>query len=230
MQNNLKRIHFNLEPVRYNLPMEKEQILIQKSTAGDLQAFDELIKPYENRLYNFLAKMCNNHETAQDMVQETFLNVFKNIKNYRAEAKFSTWLFQIATNNCLMLKRKNEHKVTHSLDEHPEHPFEIIDLQKTPEEKYTQEELQAIVEEALQKLEPLYRSVFILSEVDGFSGPEIANILKITLPNVKARIRRAKEKLKKLLGPKLLKRCCDCQNMPGEAHKQIMECIKKARY
>lgn len=210
--------------------MDTEQLLIQKSIAGDLQAFDDLIKPYENRLYNFLAKMCNNHEAAQDMTQETFLNVFKNIRNYRAKAKFSTWLFQIATNNCLMLKRKNENRVTHSLDEHPEHPFEIIDLQKTPEEKYTQEELQEIVEEALQQLEPIYRSVFILSEVDGFSGPEIADILKITLPNVKARLRRAKEKLKKLLGPKLLKRCCDCQNLPGETHQQIMECIKKVRY
>jgi RNA polymerase sigma-70 factor (ECF subfamily) len=166
--------------------MTNEEILIQKSQAGDLAAFDELIKPYENRLYNFLAKMCNNHEAAQDMVQETFLNVFKKIKSYRAEAKFSTWLFQIATNNCLMLKRKSANLNHYSLDENPEHPFEIIDLQKTPEEKYTQEELQNIVEEALQKLEPSYRSVFILSEVDGFSGPEIASILKITLPNVKA--------------------------------------------
>jgi RNA polymerase sigma-70 factor (ECF subfamily) len=207
--------------------MEQEQILIQQSQQGNPEAFDQLIKPYESRLYTFLAKMCNNEAAAQDMAQETFINVFKKIKEFRGDAKFSTWIFRIATNNCLMLKRQSAQHTTVSLDDpHKGPPFEIPDWKMTPEKTYAQDELKQIVDGALQKLAPLYRSVFILSEIDGFTGIEITEILNISLPTVKARLRRAKEKLRTILTPSLLKTCCDCQHFPDNAHHQIIKCIR----
>ncbi len=204
-----------------------EKTLITKSQNGDVNAFDELIKPYEARVYTFLARMCNNHEAAQDMAQETFLNVYKKIKTFRGQAKFSTWLFQIATNNCLMLKRyKASRPENVQTETESEHPWEIADWEMTPDKEYSRNELRAMLEKALQKLPPPYRSAFVLSEVDGFSGPQIAEILKISLPLVKARLRRAKERLQKLLKSSLLKQCCNCDTLPKNIHQRIISCIK----
>lgn len=212
---------------RYNGAAMNEERLIEKSKAGDIRAFEQLIKPYEGRLFTYLTKMCNDPDAAKDMIQETFLNVFKKIGSYEHKAKFSTWLFQVAINNCLMLKRRHASHSVISLDDH-EHPlpYDIIDQKADLEHSRSRKELKDLVDRALQQLDPPYRSVFMLSEVDGFTAIEISTILKLTLPNVKARIRRAKEKLRTMLTPELLAQCCTCQSIPRNAHKQIIECIK----
>ncbi|MFA5927817.1 MAG: sigma-70 family RNA polymerase sigma factor [Candidatus Margulisiibacteriota bacterium] len=204
-----------------------ETELIELSKKGEARAFEKLIKPYEARLYLYLAKMCNNPEAAQDMAQETFINIFRKIKDFKGGAKFSTWIFQIAINNCLMLKRRDAKRQTISLDDEQQgRPFEVMDRERTPAKTYAKNELQEIIDTALQKLDPIYRSVFILSDIDGFTGPEIAKILSITLPNVKARLRRTKEQLRKILTPSLLKKCCEDKSIPECAHKNIVECIR----
>lgn len=186
-----------------------EKYLINASRGGNLQAFEVLIKPYEQGIYNFLFKMCRSKESAEDMTQETFINVFKNLVNFRSEAKLSTWIFQIATNNCLMLKRREHPEQNISLDaeipaEDKDVVMEIADWSQNPSEIYDKNELKTQLDAALDQLPEIYRAVWILKDLEGFTAQEISEMLKISLPNVKARILRARIKLQKLLKEKLI--------------------------
>lgn len=167
-----------------------EKQLIESSKNGNLSAFEELMKPFQGRIYNFLKKMCNQGETAEDMMQETFVSVWKSIGTYREEAKFSTWLFQIASNHCLMQKRKDSRRPQVSLDVtiHP-------DFSADPSVVYDKNDLKQKLDAALARLPESYRVVYVLKDVEGFRSQEIADMLGLSLPNVKARVLRARQKL-----------------------------------
>ena len=181
-----------------------ETDLIEASNAGNFNAFEKLIKMYESRVYNFFVKMCNDQNIAEDMMQETFINVYKNLKHFKGNSKFSTWMFQIAINNCLIHKRKNQTEVL-GLDDNryvvePIFQIKTIDAwQFDPAILYEKKELKDKLNESLQKLPSIYRSVFVLKDIEGFKAQEIAEILSISLANVKARILRARFMLKDLL-------------------------------
>ncbi len=199
---------------------DSEAQLIDKSRRGDATAFERLIKPYEGKVYTFLSRMCGESEAAKDMAQETFLRAFDKIRRYRGGSKFSTWLFRVAVNNCKMHKRGRGRR--------PEAPLEIEvgDYRPGPGDQYDEAELKLVVAGALQKLPPAYRSVLVLSEYDGLSGPEIAKVMNISLANVKVRLRRGREKLKEIFKDRLIPGCCDCDKMPAGVHKKIIECLK----
>lgn len=184
----------------YFLNMSDEQILITKSQAGDKSAFETLVAPYHKRIFNFLFTMCQNKEAAEDMQQEALINAFSKIKDFRGEAKFSTWVFQIATNHCRMLKRKNNRAILDSLDE----PLADGDIPEVSDnyslaEEYENKELRESIDNALSKIPEIYRAVIILKDIEGFSIAETAEMLKISVSNVKVRILRAREMLKKLI-------------------------------
>ncbi len=182
----------------------KEAVLIELAQNGKLSSFEQLIKPYESKVFNFLLKMCKNKEAAEDQMQETFINVFKKIGDFRKEAKFSTWVFQIAVNNCLMLKRKLKDKHQDILDENiAQFNSEEENWQANPEEIYQKKELKELLDRALAELPEIYRAVFLLKDVEGFRSQEIAELLKISLPNVKARILRARKMLRDILSAEL---------------------------
>ncbi len=171
-----------------------EKQLIESSKNGSLSAFEELMKPFQGRIYNFLKKMCNQGETAEDMMQETFVSVWKSIGTYREEAKFSTWLFQIASNHCLMQKRKDSRRPQVSLDAtiHP-------DFSADPSVVYDKNDLKQKLDAALAKMPESYRVVYVLKDIEGFRSQEIADMLGLSLPNVKARVLRARQKLQAIL-------------------------------
>jgi RNA polymerase sigma-70 factor (ECF subfamily) len=176
--------------------------LIDRAKQGDLSAFETLIRPFEGRIYNFLKKMCAQCETAEDMMQETFVSAWKNIGSYRQEAKFSTWMFQIATNHCLMQKRKDARRTSISLDAplgEAGTAWDVPDLSAEPSVQYDNKDLKQRLDHALSQLPEIYRAIFILKDVEGFRSNEISKMLDISLPNVKARVLRARMKLQEIL-------------------------------
>ncbi|HVN49648.1 MAG TPA: sigma-70 family RNA polymerase sigma factor [Bacteroidota bacterium] len=189
----------------------EEVELIHKAQQGDQRAFTELVKKYESTIYSFAFKVCRDEEKASETMQDTFINVFRKLKQYKGDAQFSTWLYQIVTNNCLMKRRKNKldrHSVSLGLpddsssDSQSEEilqPIHTIPLQITPQDEVVNNELRERLDQAILKLPMEQRIVFILRDVEGRSSEETAKILKISVAAAKSRLRRARMVLQEQL-------------------------------
>jgi RNA polymerase sigma-70 factor, ECF subfamily len=187
-----------------NLKATSDEKLFELSLQNDYQAFEELVKRYEDRIYRLGLKMLRSPEDAEDLLQKTFLSVFEKMNQFRGESSVSTWIFRIATNHALMKLRKDKGKNIDSLDAPvcleqenlvPQIPAENTDVV----ELYERKELLEKLEQALQQLPDIYRLVFILRDVEGFSNKEVAKMLNLSVPAVKSRILRARLHLKDYL-------------------------------
>jgi RNA polymerase sigma-70 factor (ECF subfamily) len=173
--------------------------LVEAINAGRHDLFQEVVKRYENKLYNFGLRMCGDTRDAEDMVQETFLNVFKYLKDFRYETKFKNWLYRIATSICIKKRRKSKFAPDRELSleeflpkEDGSTPGEMPDWAQLPLEKLLNEELSVILQEAISSLPKKYRVVVILRDLEGFSTAETVQILNIGESNVKVRLHRAR--------------------------------------
>jgi RNA polymerase sigma-70 factor (ECF subfamily) len=186
---------------------DKDFDLIQAINAGQVDRFHELVKRYEQKLYNFSLRMCGDHSDAEDMVQDTFLNVFKYLKDFRYETKFKNWLYKVAASTCIKIKRKSKFAPERelSLDEFlPGDNAEVVE--KVPEwalmplDKLLNEELAVVIQKGILSIPKKYRMVIVLRDIEGFSTSETAQILNLSPANVKVRLHRARlflrEKLK----------------------------------
>jgi len=176
-----------------------DESLVKKSQQGDYLSFQELVKRHEKKIYNLAYKIMGNKEDASDVLQETFLQAFKKLPGFKSKAKFSTWLYRIAVNICLMRKRRQKKIKTVSLDvpiltkQEDEIRRELRDdWSKSPLASLESEEVKRALSNAIDSLPEEYRTVFILRGVNGFSNEEVANALKISLPAVKSRLHRAR--------------------------------------
>lgn len=181
--------------------------LIQAINAGQYDLFHDLVKRYEQRLYNFSLRMCWNPSDAEDLVQETFLNVFRYLKDFRYETKFKNWLYRIATSTCIKKRRRSKFAPERelSLDEFIPNDeaaaqAHVPEWAMMPLDKMLNEELAEMINLAILSLPEKYRMVIILRDIEGFSTVETAQILDISPSNVKVRLHRARlflrEKLK----------------------------------
>ncbi len=176
-----------------------DDVLIRKAQAGDSDAFSELVKRYEQTIYGFSFKVCRNKEKAEETLQDTFINVYRKLDQFNGESKFSTWLYSIVTNNCLMSRRKRkiDEEMVY-LDEPPignddaHDRLTIPSWSETPAEVLMNGELRSRLDKAIQKLPIDYRVVFILRDVENKGAEETAKILKLSVPAVKSRLRRAR--------------------------------------
>ncbi len=181
-------------------------LLIEKAQEGDRRAFSELVKRYEETVYGFSFKVCRNREKAEETLQDTFINVYRKLDQFNGKSKFSTWLYSIVANNCLMKnrKRKMDEEMV-SLDEPsvfedgPHDHQTIRSWDETPAEQMMNRELRSRLDAAIQKLPMDHRIVFILRDVEGQSAGETAKILKLSVPAVKSRLRRARVFLREQL-------------------------------
>ncbi len=175
-----------------------DEQLIEQARNGNVRAFETLVKRYEQMVYGFSFKMCRNKEKADETLQDTFINVYKNLKQFNGNSKFSTWLYSIVTNNCLMNRRKRKmDREMMSLDEPPveegaNHHESIPSWDDTPAEKIMNAELRSRLDTSIQKLPQDYRVVFILRDIEGQSIEDTSRILKLSVPAVKSRLRRAR--------------------------------------
>ena len=182
----------------------KDLELVSLAKQGDRSAFSELVKRYEKKVYALALRIMQNPEDASDVLQDTFIQVFKKIKDFKEKSRFSTWLYRIAYNECLMRKRKKQIP-TVSIDEPlvlasgEELKQEIVDWSSNPLATIENKELKNKLEEAISKLPGEYRDVVVLKDIEGLSHKEIADMLKISIPNVKTRLHRARMFLRKEL-------------------------------
>jgi len=183
-----------------------DQVLVQKAQAGDFRAFQDLVNRYEGKVYRLAMRMLRNQQDAEDALQETFLQVYRGLKNFEGRSSFSTWLFRLATNVCLM---KIRHRGTEPsqllpleeyLPQHEEgqHPL-IQDWPDLPDEILLNKESREKMMEALEKLPPEYRAVFVLRDLEGLSNAQTAEAMGISVPAVKSRLHRARLALRGLL-------------------------------
>jgi RNA polymerase sigma-70 factor, ECF subfamily len=192
--------------------IDNESELVHKAQKGDQRAFSPLVKKYESTVYSFAYKVCRNEEKAEETLQDTFVNVYRKLDQFNGKAKFSTWLYQIVTNNCLMKRRQTKlDKSSVSIESHgggqeeSEHqgdgaPLQaLISLTQTPQDEVVNKELRELLDTAILKLPMEQRIVFILRDVEGRSSEEAAKILKVSVPAVKSRLRRARVFLRRQL-------------------------------
>jgi RNA polymerase sigma-70 factor (ECF subfamily) len=173
--------------------------LVQAIQSGRVDLFQTLVSRYEEKLYNFGLRMCRNVPDAEDLVQDTFLNVFKYLKGFRQEAKFKNWLYRIATSVCIKKRRKKKCAPERTLSMTDFLPRDEAEMaQKTPQwatiplDQLLNEELAGQLNSAIHALPPKYRMVAVLRDIEGFSTGETAKILEITPANVKVRLHRAR--------------------------------------
>ncbi len=186
---------------------DREAALIQRVCRGEREAFYELVRPYERAIYFAAIAVLSNPADAEDVAQETVLKAFKALPNFRFEAKFSTWIIQIAINESRMKLRKDRRHLYESVDAHREdeegeyRPKDFADWRDIPSEELQRKELREALRRAMAALAPKYREVLILRDVQHVSIAETAEILSITEASVKTRLLRARLQMREALAP-----------------------------
>ena len=174
-----------------------DEQLIAKFQQGDVQAFDILVRRYKDQLLNFVYRFVGNRTDSEDLVQETFLRVYKNKHYYKEIAKFSTWVYTIAGNLAKTeLRRRKRHKlfsVSNFVNE--ERDYDIPDRERTPDMQVDGSIKEQFIQNAIDKLPPKFKEVIILRDIQGFAYEEISQILNIPLGTVKSRVNRGRLKL-----------------------------------
>lgn len=183
---------------------------VDRCVKGDREAFNVLVEKYYKKIYNIAYRFVGDAEEANDLAQEIFTAAYQNLKKFRGDAKFSTWLFQIATNRgknkFKYLKRRGyflNRGQTDDEDERDSIQRAIPDGNMNPEDILASKQVQKIVQDVINELEPDHKEIVILRDIEGFSYDEIARILDLPEGTTKSRLHRArmvvKEKLKKVL-------------------------------
>jgi len=185
-----------------------EQDLIRRVQAGEKQLFYQLVKPYERRVYSAAYAILRQEADAEDAAQEAFLKAFTHIRQFRAEARFSTWLIQIAVNEALMRKRRAHPDIIEPLGERQEEdgsytPRDFADWREIPSEVLERKEIRQKLAQAVATLAEKYRQVFVLRDVQHLSIEETAEALGISRASVKTRLLRARLMLRDMLAPGL---------------------------
>ena len=186
---------------------ESDSILINQAKSGDDKAYDKLLNKYKNSVYNLVYRMVRDVQEAEDLTQEAFIKAFNSLTQFNEEYAFSTWLYKIATNNCIDYFRKRKLQ-TLSLDKPIQYKDseihqEIPDPELNPEKSILASERTSIIRDAIKTLPEKYYTAIVLRHTEEKSYEEIAEILQLPIGTVKARIFRAREMLNKALKEKL---------------------------
>jgi RNA polymerase sigma-70 factor, ECF subfamily len=177
-----------------------ENVIIDQVRSGQLQAFQEIVDQYKRKVYYLAYDMMGNHEDAEDVSQEVFLRAFRFIKDFRGEAKLSSWLYRITHNVCIDQRRKKPLAVLSlTPDDETGTEIEIEDSGSSPEDSLKARRLQTDIEKALGSLTPRERSVFVMRHYNELMVREIADILEISEGTVKSLLFRAVRRLRKTL-------------------------------
>jgi RNA polymerase sigma-70 factor, ECF subfamily len=189
---------------------DSEASLIHRICQGERSLFAALVKPYERRVYATALSLLRNEADAQDVAQDAILKAFANLRQFRGEAKFSTWLIQITVNEARMRRRRQHAELFEPLagskdqDEEGSYtPRDFADWREIPSEALERSEIRALLARALASLTEKYREVFLLRDVDNMSIEETAEVLNISIASVKTRLLRARLMLRDILAPEL---------------------------
>jgi len=197
-----------LDPVQaHTLPSQvmkaNEPVLVAAAKAGDISAFNTLVNRYERKIFRLTQNITQNREDAEDAMQEAFLKALEHLGDFEGNSRFYTWLVRIAVNQALMKLRRRRPNVV-SLDEEIDTgedmmPREIEDWGPSPAERYEQTEMGEILSKVIGDLDPSFRIVFQLRDIEQLSTEETAEALGLSIPAVKSRLLRARLKLRQRL-------------------------------
>jgi RNA polymerase sigma-70 factor (ECF subfamily) len=174
--------------------------LIEGAKSGNYHAFEELVRRYHDRVFRLAYGMTKSDSEAEEVVQDTFLSLFRSLTAFRGASAPSSWIFRIAANSALMRLRTKRRKPLLSIDDLPLGPddkrrkalWAAGEWSRQPDEKLLSSELARHIEDAIERLPEKYRLVLLLRDIEGLNNEEVAEALGLTLPTVKARLHRSR--------------------------------------
>lgn len=164
---------------------------VARAQAGDMAAFGELVRRHQDRVFRFILRMLDTRDEAMELTQDVFVKAWQGLPGWRPEARFSTWLLQIARNAALDQLRRRQRVQFAPLEE----GMDIADAKPGPEARYASRQQQAQLERALQRIAPEQREILLLREIEGLGYAELANVLGVAEGTVKSRLARARAAL-----------------------------------
>jgi RNA polymerase sigma-70 factor (ECF subfamily) len=178
--------------------------LVKRARRGNLAAYDELVRRYQERIYATVYHMTANHEDANDLAQEAFIKAFQALRSFKGGSSFYTWVYRIAVNktiNFLKQRKNRAHMSLDDLDFHAEHDPDLVALisDKNPRREVALAELQEKLNAAMQKLSEHHRLVVTLHDVQGLSHEEIGKIMECNIGTVRSRLFYARQQLQAYL-------------------------------
>jgi len=175
--------------------------LIAECLNGDTLAFGELIRRYQDRLFNTVYRLLGSIEDAQDVVQDTFLNAYRSLDSFKGDAEFFTWLYRIAWNTAASLKRKQKAALSLHAGRNGQGAIDPLDSSESNQPGHALEkaEQENRVQQALNRLSPEHRAVLILKEMEGQRYEDIADILQVPVGTIRSRLHRARMELREIL-------------------------------
>jgi RNA polymerase sigma factor RpoE len=185
------------------VPVE-ETDLVKRAKKGDLAAYDDLVRRYQERIYATIYHMTSNHEDANDLAQEAFIKAFQALRSFKGGSSFYTWVYRIAVNKTINFLKQRKNRTQMSLDDidfNAEHDPDLVALisEKTPRREVGLAELQEKLNAAMQKLSEPHRLVVTLHDVQGLSHEEIAEIMDCNVGTVRSRLFYARQQLQAYL-------------------------------
>jgi len=193
-----------IQPIAGQDEQHPDVALVAQVRAGDVAAYDTLVRKYERQIFRIAQHITQNREDAEDVMQDAFLKAYEKLDQFEGNSKFYTWLVRIAVNESLMRLRKRRTGKLVSMDEDVQTdegsvPRDFADWAPNPEQNYTQAELAEILKKTIQGLPQGFRVVFVLRDVEGLSTEETAETLGLSVPAVKSRLLRARLQLRERL-------------------------------
>lgn len=185
---------------------EEDAGLLERVRGGDEQALSALLERYQAQIYRFGLSMCRDPEDARDVLQDTLFAMAKGVRDFRGASSLSTWLFAVARSFCIKKRRRSRFAPAqeHSLDGAAgREALQVADEARSPQEALEGKQLEAALEEAITALEPKYREVLLLRDVEGLTAPEVAEVVGISVQAVKSRLHRARLRVREALAPLL---------------------------
>src|SRR5574340_1270358 len=186
------------------IEIDNEAAVVAQARSGDARAFSELLQRYEGKIFRLALHITQNREDAEDVLQETFLKAYEHLDQFQGNSKFYTWIVRIAVNQALMKLRKRRTDKIVSMDETIDTgedtvTREIAAWDESPEQRYSREEINSILIDAIDSLAAPYRAVFVLRDMEELSTEETAEALDLSVPAVKSRLLRARLQLREKL-------------------------------
>lgn len=182
----------------------RESALLKAAQAGDRQALEHLIELYQPLVLRFGLRMCKNFDDAQDIVQETLLAAARSLNQFQGRSSLSTWLYTIARSYCIKKRRRSKFapREEASLDDtHNAEATRLATPERSPEQMAIDRELEGALRRAIDQLEPMYREVLVLRDMEGLTAPEVAEVVGASVPAVKSRLHRARTAVREALVP-----------------------------
>ena len=188
-------------------PLATDEELVARARAKDFAAFEQLLDRYEDKIFRLAYRFVRNETEAKEILQDTFLSIWRKLDTFKGDAQFSSWLYRVAANAALMrLRAQKRHPEVSTeelpidfLDNYGHLPAGGENWAKRPDDELQSEELRRHIQAAVDELPEIYRTVFLIRDVEGLSTEETAEVLQISIPTVKTRLHRARLALRETI-------------------------------